>query len=399
MSYVSGVTSPIQTQLNGKVAKAGDIMTGTLQLPAGTVGAPSLTFTGSTTTGLSAPVANSLSLSTNAVERMNISSTGVIAIDAFNTAGVVHNDASGNLSSSLIIDADITAATITNDKLATISSADIPGDIVVRDGSGNFATNMITIDGTTTNATDVATKAYVDSITATGIVPKDPALVVSTIDIGSPPTGLLTIDGVALNTNDRVLLVGQTNPVQNGLWLAQTGAWTRPADFATGTEAGPAYVLIISGTVNEGSSWLCSTPTAIIDTDPIEFSLFSLPNTTTGANIGAGTGLVFANKTGVTLNFRSLLADPHVNIITNTSTVEISTDATNLNTPSTIVARDASGNFVAGTITANLTGSASNNVLKTGDTMTGTLTMPAGTILHHQLNLLVAAREPVYRHQ
>ena len=51
----------------------------------------------------------------------------------------MHNNASGLLSSSLIVDADITTATITNDKLANISSSNIPGDIVVRDGSGNFA--------------------------------------------------------------------------------------------------------------------------------------------------------------------------------------------------------------------------------------------------------------------
>ena len=179
-------------------------------------------------------------------------------MDAFTTAGVVHNSAAGLLSSSLIVDADITTATITNDKLANISSADIPGDIVVRDGSGNFATNMITIDGTTTNATDVATKAYVDSVTALGIVVHTPAIVVSVTDIGSPPAGLQTIDGVTLVANNRVLLTGQTNAVENGLWLAQSGDWTRPADFATGTEAGPAYVLILEGTIYEGSSWLCN---------------------------------------------------------------------------------------------------------------------------------------------
>ena len=55
------------------------------------------------------------------------------------------------------------------------------------------------------------------------------------------------------------------------------------------------------------------------------------------------------------------------------------TTATSLNTASTIVLRDASGNFSAGTITASLTGAASANVLKAGDTMTGTLQLPAGT--------------------
>ena len=50
------------------------------------------------------------------------------------------------------------------------------------------------------------------------------------------------------------------------------------------------------------------------------------------------------------------------------------TTATNANTPSAIVARDASGNFSAGTITAALTGAASSNLLKAGDTMTGDIT-------------------------
>ena len=45
------------------------------------------------------------------------------------------------------------------------------------------------------------------------------------------------------------------------------------------------------------------------------------------------------------------------------------------NVVSTAVIRDAAGNFAAGTITANLTGAASQNVLKAGDTMTGSLTI------------------------
>jgi hypothetical protein len=49
------------------------------------------------------------------------------------------------------------------------------------------------------------------------------------------------------------------------------------------------------------------------------------------------------------------------------------------NTPSTVVSRDSSGNFEAGTVTAALIGSASNNVLKAGDTMTGKLKLKSGT--------------------
>src|SRR5438552_4359430 len=157
-------------------------MTGTLELPAGTTSSPSLVFTGSTTTGLSAN-GDDLSFSNAGTESMKINSSGVVSINGFTTAGVVHNDASGILTSSLIVNADIANTTISNAKLATASSADVPGNIVVRDGSGNFATNMITIDGTVSNPTDVTTKAYVDAAVSTGLVAKTPALVVSTTDI------------------------------------------------------------------------------------------------------------------------------------------------------------------------------------------------------------------------
>ena len=89
----------MQTQLNGKVAKAGDTMTGTLQLPAGStlchhwclLAAQQPVFL------QVAVIYHSALMVQNS---MKISSGGAISIDAFTTAGVVHNDASGNLSSS-----------------------------------------------------------------------------------------------------------------------------------------------------------------------------------------------------------------------------------------------------------------------------------------------------------
>ena len=81
-------------------------MTGTLTHPAGTAAAPSIQFTGSTNTGISAATANTLSFDTNGVERMNIASAGV-TIDALGM-GIVHSSSAGLLSSSLIVNADIT---------------------------------------------------------------------------------------------------------------------------------------------------------------------------------------------------------------------------------------------------------------------------------------------------
>lgn len=53
--------------------------------------------------------------------------------------------------------------------------------------------------------------------------------------------------------------------------------------------------------------------------------------------------------------------------------------ATNANTASTIVKRDSSGNFTAGTITASLTGGASLDLPLAGGTMTGPIQLPAGS--------------------
>jgi hypothetical protein len=180
------------------------------------------------------------------------------------------------------------------------------------------------------------------------LVALSPALVVSIAD--ETLSGLSTIDGVSLAVNDRVLLTAQTNPVENGLWLAQSGAWTRPADFDTGNLADQAYVLISSGSVNAGSSWLCTTPTAVIDTDPITFVLFSYADTTLAANVGTGTGLIFRDKTGTVINLRSLIAGNDIIITNNTDDITIDTNATSANTANAIVERDASGGFSAGAI-------------------------------------------------
>jgi len=57
------------------------------------------------------------------------------------------------------------------------------------------------------------------------------------------------------------------------------------------------------------------------------------------------------------------------------STFTVTSNATDANTPSTIVARDASGNFSAGTITANLTGTATTatNLADAANITTGTI--------------------------
>ena len=46
--------------------------------------------------------------------------------------------------------------------------------------------------------------------------------------------GNLTIDGVHLETGDRVFLKDQTDPTQNGYWIVQSGQWNRDPSYSVG---------------------------------------------------------------------------------------------------------------------------------------------------------------------
>jgi hypothetical protein len=69
----------------------------------------------------------------------------------------------------------------------------------------------------------------------------------------------------------------------------------------------------------------------------------------TAISVTGSTGAVTVTNTGVT----SLIASTYLNVNSGTGAVTISTNATALNTVSTLVARDSSGNFAAGSITAS----------------------------------------------
>lgn len=89
---------------------------------------------------------------------------------------------------------------------------------------------------------------------------KTPVRVVSTVNVNLATFGLGVIDGVQLLANDRVLLTGQTDSTQNGIYVAQTGPWVRDLDFdGTGDIKSGTQVFVTSGTLNTGSTWYVST--------------------------------------------------------------------------------------------------------------------------------------------
>jgi hypothetical protein len=65
-------------------------------------------------------------------------------------------------------------------------------------------------------------------------------------------SGLLTIDGIVLVANDRVLVKDQTASQNNGIYMP-LGAWVRSVGANVSSEINTAIVTIDLGTVNTGS--------------------------------------------------------------------------------------------------------------------------------------------------
>jgi hypothetical protein len=152
-------------------------------------------------------------------------------------------------------------------------------------GALNLGSNRILNVAPPAIGTDGANKDYVDAA-ATGLKIKTACRAATTANITL--SGLQTVDGVALNNLDRVLVKEQGAPATNGIYLAVSGGpWTRTADADTWSELYGATVFITNGTVNANSTWAATIPSSgVLGVDEIRFALFGA-----SASYTAGTGL------------------------------------------------------------------------------------------------------------
>lgn len=385
------------------------------------------------------------------------------------------------------------------------------------------ASGDLTLNQDPTSALQAATKQYVDTIAAAGIhyhTPvrvESPSNLTATYDNGASGVGAtltnsgtqaaLVIDGVTLNTSDRVLIYTQTNAAHNGIYtVTNTGSvstnWvlTRATDAdsygpsdpdalgegdaffvsAGDTGAGELYVMNTSGTITFGTT---NINFAVIAETAVYSAGNGLTLTGTTFAVGAGTGVtVNANDiaigqsvgTGDTVTFATVNANLTGNVTGNVSgssgsttgnaatatalqtgrtisltgdvtgtsgtfdgtgnvsiaatiaansvalgtdttgnyvasgavsgnglsgsasaegaTFTVTSNATNANTASTIVFRDASGNFSAGTITAALNGNASTaSQWQTSRTLSLTGDVTGSTSIDGSGNVSIAA--------
>jgi hypothetical protein len=220
---------------------------------------------------------------------------------------------------------------------------------------------------------------------------------------------LTVLDGYTLLNGDRVLVKNEAAQANNGIYTWATGGTvlTRATDFDTALEmASGDFTFVANGSLYANTGWVQIDPVTTVGTSPIIWQQFSGAGTYT-----AGTGLTLSGSqfsitnigTAGTYGSASQVpvfvtnAQGQVTSVTNTAIAingsavsgniagsagsvanaltagtyltsggtyngsvarTFAVDATDANTASKVVARDASGNFSAGTITAALNGNA-----------------------------------------
>lgn len=141
-------------------------------------------------------------------------------------------------------------------------------DAFDRDASAsvNMGGKVLSSVGTPVVGTDAATMAYADSAILAGIASqaaiKQPVKSVSTSNIVSM-SGPTTVNGVSCVAGDRVLLTSQTTQSLNGIWVVQSGAWTRATDFDTSDKVKSACIIPCSDGNEGDGAWMLSTANPI----------------------------------------------------------------------------------------------------------------------------------------
>lgn len=250
LNYVSGVTSAIQTQLDGKSSTGH-------------------THTSSSVTDFTEAAQDAVGNSLGSGLSYN-DTTGAISVDTTTIQSRV-----ANVSDTEIGYLDGVTSAIQTQLNAKLSL------------SGGTMTGALTLSGAPSSDLHAATKAYVDNITA-GLNFHQPVRVATTANITL--SGTQTIDGVSLSVGDRVLVKDQTTQTQNGIYVVASSTWSRATDADNtpdGELKGGDFTLVLEGTVNSGYGYVCSNTSAItIGTTNVTYSAFNAAKAVT-----AGSGL------------------------------------------------------------------------------------------------------------
>lgn len=150
------------------------------------------------------------------------------------------------------------------------------------------------------DAKDYVTVEFVQNYIEQKLDPKEAADLLA--DANIPLTGAtpLTVDGVEVTDSMRVALIGQTDPVENGPYIAEVdgGSYTltRAPDFNESDEVTKgAYFPIVGGTEYAGYEVILTTEDPIVlDTTPLTFVAYPSTLALVGGDMIAKTGNIFS---------------------------------------------------------------------------------------------------------
>lgn len=157
---------------------------------------------------------------------------------------------------------------------------------------GGSLSGYLTLHADPTNPMHAATKQYVDA-RAVGMDLKDPVVLASLtpITIASPGS---SIGGGTPNTGDRIGLIGQTLPAQNGIyiWNGAATPMTRATDADADSEVTTGMTFLVTAGTSAGARYTLTTTGAItVGTTALTFTQES-----SGASYSAGNGLTLAGS-------------------------------------------------------------------------------------------------------
>ena len=144
------------------------------------------------------------------------------------------------------------------------------------------------------NAQDGATRNFVES----GGMLHPACRVATTASItllGTP-----TIDGISVVSGDRVLCKDQATAADRGIYVVDSGPWSRAPDFSTSAQANKGLLVEVRvGTANGNTLWALTTqPTIVLGSTSLAFARDGLDSTTpsnvTKATAATGTSNYFA---------------------------------------------------------------------------------------------------------
>lgn len=243
---------------------------------------------------------------------LEVAGDGSLSVRVASTGGLEITASGVGVKPEGIVNSMIKAGTIEEDRIAVVFiRADGANDFTA---DQNMAGHKLTNVGDPVLAGDAVNKQYVLDV-INGIDRKASVRAATTVAYGNVDLavgGLLTIDGVTLEAGDRVLVKNQTDPVENGIYVAAVDAWTRAPD-ADGSQFGKVSTGMVTyieeGTKNQRTGWSMYSPGGlkVVGTDPLLFT-----QSFEAGEILAGAGMV---KTGTTLDVvvgHGLVAQPDV---------------------------------------------------------------------------------------